>query len=360
MKKVQSSGHFQTDVRVDIFNAFERRAFIQSMAALAGLATFGVYWPASARQARKIIIDADPGQDDAIAILVALASPELSVLGITCVAGNAPLALTQKNARMVCELAGRPDILVFAGADRPLKRPLVTAGHLHGRTGLDGYTLPDPTMPLQSQPAVEFIIETLRREPRGTVTLAALGPLTNIATALQRAPDIAARIEEIVMMGGAYFEVGNITPTAEFNVYVDPDAAQVVFASGVKLTVVPLDVTHQVLATAARAQSMRNLPGKVGIVVASWVDFFERFDKDKYGADGAPIHDPCVIGYLLRPNFFSGRFVNVEIETVSELTVGMTVTDWWRVTRRVPNATFLRDVNAPGLFDLIIERLGRL
>ncbi|MFQ5439008.1 MAG: nucleoside hydrolase, partial [Paracoccaceae bacterium] len=160
--------------------------------------------------ARKIIIDTDPGQDDAVAILLALASPELEVLGLTTVAGNVPLALTQKNARMVCELAARTEIPVFAGCDAPLRRALVTAEHVHGRTGLDGPALPAPTMPLAQGHAVDFIINTLRREPEGTITLCTLGPPTNIATALGRAPDIAPRIRRIVLMGGAYFEVGNI------------------------------------------------------------------------------------------------------------------------------------------------------
>ena len=182
--------------------------------------------------ARKIVIDTDPGQDDAVAILLALASPELDVLGVTAVAGNVPLDLTGRNARIVCELAGRRDIPVFAGCDRPMARDLVTAEHVHGKTGLDGAELPSPAMPLQDAHAVDFLIETLRREPSGTVTLCPLGPLTNVATALERAPDIADRIPQIVLMGGAYFEVGNITPAAEFNIYVDPEAARIVFASG--------------------------------------------------------------------------------------------------------------------------------
>ena len=177
--------------------------------------------------ARKIIIDTDPGQDDAVAILLALASPdEVELLGITAVAGNVPLALTAKNARIVCELAGRSDVKVFAGCDRPLGRDLVTAEHVHGQTGLNGPILPDPVMPLQDTHAVQFIIDTMRAEPPGTVTLCSLGPLTNIATAFETAPDIVARVEEIVLMGGAYFEVGNTTPAAEFNIYVDPEAAE--------------------------------------------------------------------------------------------------------------------------------------
>ena len=310
---------------------------------------------------RKIIIDTDPGQDDAVAILLALASPdELDVLGITAVAGNVPLHLTQKNARIVCELAGKPGTLVFAGCDAPLSRKLVTAEHVHGKTGLDGPTLPDPTMPLQDQHAVDYIIETLRAEEQGTVTLCPLGPLTNIAVALQRAPDIADRIQEIVLMGGAYFEVGNITPTAEFNIYVDPEAAKVVFACGAPITVMPLDVTHKALVTAERNAAFRALGTPVGVAVAEMTDFFERFDKEKYGSAGAPLHDPCVSAYLIRPDLFTGRQINVEIETGSDLTLGMTVADWWGVTDRAPNATFMGDIDANGFFALLTERLGRL
>ena len=311
--------------------------------------------------ARKIIIDTDPGQDDAVAILLALASPdEIDLLGVTCVAGNVPLDLTARNARIVCELAGRRDVRVFAGCDAPLQRPLVTAEHVHGRTGLDGPVLPEPTMPLQESHAVDFIIDTLRREAEGTLTLCPLGPLTNIATALTRAPDIAGRIAGIVLMGGAYFEVGNITPAAEFNIHVDPEAADIVFRSGVPITVLPLDVTHKALVTPERNAAFRALGSRVGRAVADMTDFFERFDLEKYGSDGAPLHDPCVIAYLLAPHLFSGRHVNVEIETRSELTLGMTVADWWRVTDRAPNALFLGDVDAAHLFRLLTDRLARL
>ncbi|MDJ0821424.1 MAG: nucleoside hydrolase [Paracoccaceae bacterium] len=310
---------------------------------------------------RKIIIDTDPGQDDAVAILLALASPEeLEVLGITAVAGNVPLPLTQRNARMVCELANRRDIPVFAGCDTPLERTLVTAEHVHGKTGLDGPDLPDPTMPLQDQHAVDFIIDTLRAADPGTVTLCPLGPLTNIATAFTRAPDIVSRVQEIVLMGGAYFEVGNITPTAEFNIYVDPQAADIVFKSGAQLTVMPLDVTHQALVTTPRNDAFRALGTPVGIAVAQMTDFFERFDKEKYGSEGAPLHDPCVTAYLIRPDLFKGRHVNVEIETTSPLTLGMTVADWWGVTNRAPNATFMGSLDADGYFALLTERLARL
>lgn len=309
---------------------------------------------------RKIIIDTDPGQDDAVAILLALASPEIEVLGITAVAGNVPLVLTAKNARIVCELAGRPDLPVFAGCDAPMARPLVTAEHVHGKTGLDGPTLWEPTMPLQTTHAVDFIIDTLRTAPPGSVTLTPLGPLTNIATALARAPDIVPRVAEIVMMGGAYFEVGNITPAAEFNVYVDPEAADIVLKSGIPLTIMPLDVTHKALVTRPRLDAFAALGTRTGRFTAEMLDFFERFDIEKYGSEGGPLHDPTTIAYLLAPELFSGRHINVEVETVSELTRGMTVADWWRVTRRPANAMFMGDLDAEGFFALLTERLARL
>ena len=309
--------------------------------------------------ARKIIIDTDPGQDDAFAILLALASPELTVLGICAVAGNVPLPLTEKNTRIICELAGKPQTRVFSGCDRPLKRPLVTAEHVHGKTGLDGPALPEPTMPLESQHAVDFIIDTLRREPAHSVTLCPLGPLTNIAAAFLKAPDVVGRVQQIVLMGGAYFEVGNITPAAEFNIYVDPDAADVVFKSGVNLVVMPLDVTHKVLTTRKRVEEFRAMGTEVGRMAAEWADFFERFDMEKYGSEGAPLHDPTVIAYLLKPELFKGRHINVEIETTSELTMGMTVADWWGVTGRPANALFVGSVDADGFFALLTERLAR-
>ena len=310
---------------------------------------------------RNIIIDTDPGQDDAVAILLALASPEdVTVLGITAVAGNVALALTARNARMICEVAQRPDIRVFAGCDRPLAHSLVTAEHVHGKSGLDGPDLTDPKMALQDQHGVDFIIETLRGEPANTVTLCALGPLTNIATALQRAPDIADRVQEIVLMGGAYFEVGNITPAAEFNIYVDPEAADIVLGSGIHTTIMPLDVTHKALVTEPRNEAFAALGTHAGRTVAAWTEFFERYDREKYGSPGAPLHDPTVIAYLIRPGLFSGRHINVEIETGSALTRGMAVADWWRVTDRPANAMFMGDLDAEGFFDLLTTRLARL
>jgi purine nucleosidase len=308
---------------------------------------------------RKIIIDTDPGQDDAVAILLALASAELEVIALTTVAGNVPLALTQRNARIVLDIAGR-SVPVHAGCDRPMVRKLVTAEHVHGKTGLDGIPLHDPVTPLHPQHAVDALIETLRAHPPGTITLCPLGPLTNIATAFQRAPDIVAKVAEIVLMGGGCFEGGNITPAAEFNIYVDPEAADIVFKSGVPLVVIPLDVTHKALTSRAWVEEMHALGTPVGRAVAGWTDFFERFDTAKYGSAGAPLHDPCVIAYLLQPALFTGRHINVEIETKGEFTLGMTVADWWRVSGREPNAMFMGGVDRDGFYRLLTERLGRL
>ena len=311
--------------------------------------------------AQKIIIDTDPGQDDAVAILLALASPdEIEVLGITAVAGNVPLSLTEKNARIVCELAGRPDIPVFAGCDRPLKRKLVTAEHVHGKTGLDGPELPEPKIKLQEKHGVDFIIDTILQEPENSISLCPLGPLTNIASAILKQPKIVSRIKKIVLMGGAYFEVGNITPTAEFNIFVDPDAAKIVFEAGIDMVVMPLDVTHKALVTEKRNEAFRQLKSPVGVAVAEMTDFFERFDKEKYGSSGAPLHDPCVTAYLIDPKIFSGKNINVEIETQSELTLGMTVADWWGVTDRKANTFFVGDLDSDKFFSLLTERLGRL
>ena len=308
----------------------------------------------------RIIIDTDPGQDDAIAILLALASPEIDVLGVTAVAGNVPLALTEANARRVCELAGRPDIPVFAGCDRPMIRPLHTAEEVHGETGLDGSGLPLPTMPLQPQHAVDWMVDTLMAADEASVTLCPLGPLTNIAAALIREPRITSRLRRIVLMGGGFFEGGNTTPAAEFNIYVDPHAAHIVFASGVDLTMVPLDCTHSALMAPAWIASLRALDTAVGRSASSMLEFYERYDMQKYGESGGPLHDPCVIAYLLRPDLFSGRRCNVSIETASELTMGMTVVDWWGTTGQPANCMVLNRVDGDGYYALLLERLGRL
>jgi purine nucleosidase len=310
---------------------------------------------------RRVIIDTDPGQDDAVAILLALASPEeIEVLGIVAVAGNVPLAHTERNARRIVELAGRPEVPVHAGCIRPMMRPLRTAEHVHGRTGLDGADLPEPKVPLQEKHGVDFIIETLRGSEPGAVTLCTLGPLTDIGMALVKAPDIAQHVREIVMMGGAYFEVGNITPSAEFNIFVDPEAAEVVMKSGIPIVMSPLDLTHKMLTTQQRLDAFAALGNKAGKTASGLLSFSERFDLAKYGSIGAPLHDPTVIAYLLKPDLFAGKTVNVSIETSSPLTLGMTVADWWQITDRPRNVHYLRDGNAEGFYALLTERLARL
>ena len=316
--------------------------------------------PTSAKLPRHIIIDTDPGQDDAVAILLALASPELNVLGITAVAGNVPLALTTRNICQVLELAGRIDVPVYEGAAQPLQRKLVTAEHVHGSTGLDGPTLQAPTKQLAEGDAADFIVRSVRAQPAGSVTLCALGPLTNLALALSRAPDIAPRLQQIVLMGGGCFEGGNITPAAEFNIFVDPHAAQQVLASGAPIVMMPLDVTHQVLTTRARVAALRAIRTRCAAAVADMLAYFERFDVEKYGTDGGPLHDPCVVAYLLQPSLFSGRLINVEVETISELTMGMTVADWWGVSGRKANAMFMRTVDADGFYLLLNQAMARL
>lgn len=310
---------------------------------------------------RKIIFDTDPGQDDAVALLLALASPdELEVLAVTTVAGNVGLDLTSVNARVVCELAGRSDLPVHAGCDAPLARKLVTAENVHGKSGLDGIALRPPRTKLHKTHAVDAIIEILRREAKGTVTLVAIGPLTNIATAFDRAPEVISRVKEIVIMGGTHFERGNITPVAEFNIYVDPEAARIVFEAGVPLVVMSLDVTHKAIVSHDWVEAIGALGTRVGDAVASWNDLYESYDSETDGMRGAPLHDPCAVAYLLRPELFSGRKVNVEVESEGRVTSGTTVVDWAGVTGRKPNCTWMRDIDRDAFFALLLERIGRL
>ena len=310
---------------------------------------------------RRIIIDTDPGIDDAVAILLALAAPEeLEVLGIVAVAGNLPLPLTERNARRVCELAGRSDVPVYAGCGRPLLRRLTTAEHIHRETARDGLLLPEPTVAPRPQHGVDSLIEALNSGEPGTITLCALGPLTNIAMALVKAPDVATTVAELVIMGGACFELGNVTPAAEFNIHVDPHAAAIVFDSGIPITMIPLDVTHQVLTTPKRLAALRALDNRCGRTVAALLASFERRRRPKFGAHATALHDPSVIAYLLKPTLFQGRQVNVAVETQSPLTLGMTVVDWWGVTSRKPNLRLMNTVDADGFYELLTAGLARL
>ncbi len=308
---------------------------------------------------RKLIIDCDPGQDDAIMLLLALASPELEVAGVTTVAGNVPLALTQRNARLICELAGRDDMPVFAGCARPMVRALVTAEYVHGASGIDGMEIREPRLPLQQQHAVDFIVATLMAAADDSITLVPTGPLTNIAMAMVKEPAIVPRIREIVLMGGAMREGGNTTASAEFNILVDPHAAHVVFACGRPIVAMGLDVTHQVLATRARVDRIAALGSEVARAASGMLRAFNRFDGDKYGADGAPLHDPCTIAWLLRPDMFRAKPCNVAVEIHSELTMGHTAVDFWNVTGRPVNARWVYGVDADAFYDLLVERLTR-
>ncbi len=308
---------------------------------------------------RKIIIDTDPGQDDAIAILTALASPdELEVLGITTVGGNVPLNLTTKNALIMVELAKRTDVPVVAGHLGPKGRPLVTAEYVHGKTGIDGAGRPDPTTEARPGFGPDFIIEVL--ESHEAVTICALGPLTNVADVLERRPDLASKVEQIVLMGGGHFEGGNVTPMAEFNIYVDPPAAATVFSSGLDIVMMPLDVTHKARTSPARIAAFRDQGTEATRSAAGMLSFAERFDLERYGLGGGPLHDPCVIAFLLEPDIFAGRRCNVEIETESTLTMGATVVDWWEATKRPKNAWVANDLDSDRFYALLAERIGRL
>lgn len=311
--------------------------------------------------ARKIIIDTDPGQDDAVAILLALASPEeLDVVAITTVAGNVPLPLTTRNALMMCELAGRTEVPVYAGSDGPMVRDLITAEYVHGATGIDGAGLPEPTMEVREGHAVDAIVDIVMAAEPGEISLCPLGPLTNVGQALVKEPRIADRLGEIILMGGGFFEGGNTTPAAEFNIYVDPQAADIVFQSGVPITMMPLDVTHKALTSPERLARFAAIPSPAGKAVHGMLDFFERFDIEKYGSEGGPLHDPCVIAYLLDPDLFGGKNVSVRIETSSEMTMGMTVIDWWGVTAETPNAMVMSQIDADGFYELLADRIARL
>lgn len=310
---------------------------------------------------RTIIIDTDPGQDDAVAILFALAANDrLDICGITTVAGNVPLSLTSKNARVVLEWANRTDVPVYAGCPRPLVRDLVTAEDIHGKTGLDGVPLHEPKIALAEAHAVDFLISALKDAPEQSVTLCLIGPMTNLAVALIQDPGIRHGIKEIVLMGGAYHSRGNVTPAAEFNIYVDPHAAAVVFNSGIPITVLPLDVTQKVLNTKVRMEGLESLGNQASKLIVTILLSHARREMEKLGSQAGPLHDPCVIAYLLDPSLFSGRNVNVAIETEGEFTMGETVVDWCKVTQRPPNALWINEVDADGFYSLLTETVKRL
>jgi inosine-uridine nucleoside N-ribohydrolase len=302
-----------------------------------------------------IVIDCDPGHDDAIAILLALASPEVELRGITTVAGNQTLEKTTRNALKVLELAGRADIPVAAGADAPLRRPLRGAGNLHGESGMDGPSLPEPTTAVVEDHAADFLAELI--EPG--VVLVPTGPLTNVARMLERHPDVRDRLERIVWMGGAIAE-GNVTPAAEFNAFVDPEAAAAVFESGIPVTMIGLDVTHQALFTREHADRLRET-GAAGRVVAELSDFFQRFHESRYGFAGSPIHDALAVAHVIDPTLVTTLNCNIAIETASQYCDGRTVVDRWLVLEDAPrNAYAGIDVDADRFLELLVERISSL
>jgi purine nucleosidase len=307
-----------------------------------------------------IIIDCDPGQDDAVALFLAMSSPdELEILGITTVAGNVPLTLTRRNARMMCDIAGRQDIRVFSGCDKPMVREAITAEYIHGNTGIDGVDVFEPNTPLQQQHAVDFIIETLLAADDASITLVPTGPLSNIGTAIDKEPAILRHVKQIVVMGGAMREGGNRSPSAEFNILVDPQAAELVFNCGRPIVVMGLDVTHQVLSTRGRVDRIRALDNPVAQATAGMLSFFHRYDSKKYGSEGAPLHDPCTVAWLLEPGLFQTRECNLSVETESELTMGHTAVDFWHVTDRPHNVHWAHAVDADGFYTLLTDRLSR-
>ena len=299
----------------------------------------------------RVLLDCDPGHDDAIAILLALASPEVELLGVTTVAGNQTLQKTTDNAIRVLELAGRGDVPVAMGSPRPLVRAPFVAAYVHGETGLDGPDLPEPQGSPVEAHAVDFLAERLA----GT-TLVATGPLTNVALLLARYPD--ARPERIVLMGGAIAE-GNVTPAAEFNVWADPEAAARVFASGLDVTMVGLDVTHKALLTRAHAETLRG-SGRIGEVVAELLDFYGVFHREVYGFDGSPVHDAVALAHAFLPGLLKLERLNVRVDCDSELCRGRTVVDVWRRTGLDPNASVAVSIDDNAFLDLLLERLARL
>ena len=305
--------------------------------------------------ATPILIDCDPGHDDAMALLLALASPELELLGVSTVHGNQTLDKTTANALRVLEFAGRADIPVAAGAERPLCREPRVAAHVHGETGLDGPDLPPPAGAPVEQHAVDFLAERLRAAGR-PVTLIPTGPLTNVALLLARHPDVA--IERIELMGGAIAE-GNVTPAAEFNIWVDPEAAARVFASGIDVTMVGLDVTHRALMTPEHAERLR-AAGRVGAMVAELWAFYHRFHARVYDFPGTPVHDALAVAHVIRDDLLTTRHRNVEVDCASELCRGRTVVDLWRISGREPNAGVAVEVEAGAFLDLLVERIGSL
>jgi inosine-uridine nucleoside N-ribohydrolase len=303
----------------------------------------------------SILLDCDPGHDDAMAMLLALASPELELLGVTTVAGNQTLAKTTANALRVLDFVGRGDIPVAAGADRPLERDPYVARDVHGESGLDGPDLPEPKREVIEDDAVNFMAARICGTDR-PVTLVAIGPLTNVAVLIERCPEAAERVDRIVLMGGAIAE-GNVTPAAEFNIWADPEAAARVFSSGLDVTMIGLDVTHKALLLPEHADRLR-ASGRTGAFVADLFAFYHRFHAETYDFPGSPVHDAVAVGFVARPELVTTLRRNVIVETESDLCRGRTVVDLWRRTDREPNCAVGVDIDSEGFLELLVERLA--
>ncbi|HSL00733.1 MAG TPA: nucleoside hydrolase [Rubrobacteraceae bacterium] len=304
-----------------------------------------------------IILDADPGHDDAVAILLACGAPELDLLAVTTVAGNVPLEKTTRNALRILSLIGRTDVPVAAGAAEPLARRLHTAEDIHGESGLDGPEIPDATFPAEDRGATELIADVLRESPE-RVTLVPTGPLTNIAALLREHPELKLRIRRISMMAGS-IGLGNTTPAAEFNVYVDPESAREVFESGLEITMIGLDVTHQAGASPGERERLRSV-GTVGGVVAGLLEFFAETYERVFDFDSPPLHDPVAVAAVLEPGVLNTRPMRVDVECESELTRGETVCDFYGVTGRPPNAEVGVELDRERFFEILYHGLSRL
>ncbi|VVO02559.1 Pyrimidine-specific ribonucleoside hydrolase RihB [Pseudomonas fluorescens] len=316
---------------------------------------------AQAAQSIDLIIDTDPGADDVVALLLALASPqELNILALTTVAGNVRLDKTSRNARLAREWAGREEVPVYAGAPKPLLRTPIYAEDIHGMEGLSGVAVYEPKAGLAEGGAVNYLIETLKAARPHSITIAMLGPQTNLALALIQAPGIVQGIKEVVVMGGAHFNGGNITPVAEFNLFADPQAAEVVLNSGVKLTYLPLDVTHKMLTSEARLTQIAAINNAASKRVSDILNEYVKGDMEHYGLAGGPVHDATVIAYLLKPELFTGRSVNVVVDSREGPTFGQTIVDWYDGLKAPKNAFWVENGDAQGFFDLLTERLARL
>ncbi|HEY7347446.1 MAG TPA: nucleoside hydrolase [Ktedonobacterales bacterium] len=305
---------------------------------------------------QRILLDCDPGHDDAIAILLAARSPTLQLEAITTVAGNQTLEKTTRNALKVCSMAGIRTVPIAAGMDRPLVRDLRVAANIHGASGLDGPSLPEPDLAVAPIHGVDLLIERLLASS-GDLTIVATGPLTNVAAAMRREPGIVPKIQQIVLMGGA-IGLGNTTPAAEFNIYVDPEAAHIVFGCGRPVTMIGLDVTHQAQATPEVRARIRALSSPVAHLVDDLLGFFGETYLQVYGFPAPPVHDPCAVAWVIDPTLISSRPMRVEVELRGEWTTGRTVCDRYGRTGRPANAEVGLELDVPRFWNLLIETLA--